>query len=185
MRNLLMTAVVGMVGLWANQSQAAQWAAKQGEVSYKLVHKMHEVEGKSVKVEVVAVVDATGLKLMARAPVTTFDSGNGNRDAHMLEVVEGAKFPLVVIKAAVPGFVPPTTPGKVKIPVTAEIEFHGVKVAKSFELEVELKDATTAVATFAFPVSLTAHKIERPSLLFIPVDDDVTITGSITMELKP
>jgi hypothetical protein len=38
--------------------------------------------------------------------------------------------------------------------------------------------------TFEFPESLTAHKIERPSLLFVPVDDEIRIVGSADVTAK-
>jgi hypothetical protein len=37
---------------------------------------------------------------------------------------------------------------------------------------------------FEFVESLTAHKIERPSLLFMPVDDTITIVGSAEITAK-
>jgi hypothetical protein len=166
-------------------AQAGQWVGTSGEVKYVLIHKLHVVEGKSVKTEAIAVLDDAGLKVMARAPVASFDSGNGNRDAHMLEVVDGQTFPLVVFKGVAPGFRLPVAPGRVTVHVQGEVDLHGAKVQRPVDIELEVKDATHILAHFAFDESLTAHKIERPSLLMIPVDDALKISGDLTLELKP
>jgi hypothetical protein len=123
---------------------------------------------------------------MARAPVKTFDSGNANRDAHMLEVVEGARFPLVVVRGVLAGFKPQTlSAGPSKVRAQCEVDFHGVKVTQPIDIEVTPVDALHVTATFRFKESLSAHKVERPSLLFIPVDDDLEISGTFRLELLP
>ena len=68
MRQLTMTAVL-VFSLAAGAAEATEWKTKTAEVSYTLTHKLHEVEGTSKKVEVLAVSDASGIKVMARAPV--------------------------------------------------------------------------------------------------------------------
>ena len=43
---------------------------------------------------------ATSPEIGGRAPLDSFDSGNSNRDEHMKEAVEAARYPLVELKAA-------------------------------------------------------------------------------------
>jgi hypothetical protein len=162
----------------------SQWTAKQSAVQYHLVHKFHQVDATSAKTEVIAVIDASGLKVMARSPVQSFDSGNANRDAHMLEVVEAQKFPMVVVKGAAAGFVMPAPGAKTTVSIKAEVELHGVKVQEPIDLEVTAIDAAHVHVGFHFKESLTAHKIERPALMFVQVDDELTIDGSADLEPK-
>src|SRR6476620_8089651 len=69
-------------------------------VTYHIVHKLHRVDGVSKKVEGRARLQAAGPTQVAiRVPVDSFDSNNVNRDAHMKEAVEAARYPLVEIKA--------------------------------------------------------------------------------------
>jgi hypothetical protein len=155
-----------------------------GSVEYQMVHKFHKFVGTSKSMVVRGTVDDSGLKVMARAQVGTFDSSNTNRDAHMMEVVEGEKFPWVSVRAALPGFKLPTSPGTTKINVQAAVELHGVTVNHPVELSLETKDGAHFHVTFQFSESLTNHKIERPSLLFMAVDDPITIVGTAEITAK-
>jgi hypothetical protein len=156
-----------------------------GSVEYRLLHKFHTISATSHAMAVRGTVDASGLKVMARAQVGTFDSGNSNRDAHMMEAVEGEKYPWAVVRAALPGFKLPTTPATTKISVQASVELHGVAVSHPVDITLESKDRVHCQVSFTFSESLTAHKIERPSLLFVPVDDLITIAGKADITIKP
>lgn len=156
-----------------------------GTVDYTLVHKFHKMVGLSKTMAVRGTVDDSGLKVMARAQVGTFDSENSNRDAHMMETVEGEKYPWASVRLALPGFKLPIGPGTTKITVEASVELHGVSVIHPIDITLETKDATHFHASFAFSESLTAHKIERPSLLFVAVDDLITVEGKADLTAKP
>jgi polyisoprenoid-binding protein YceI len=170
--------------LGAASARAAEWVSKGGEVTYHLVHKLHAFDATTTKVEALAIVDEHGLKVMARAPVASFDSKNANRDAHMLEVVDAAQHPLVTIKALAPSFVLPAA-GKGTVHLEGQVELNGVKAPVPIEAEVDLTTPGRAIVRFKLATKLTAHGIERPSLLFVPVDDDLNVTGVLTMEPKP
>lgn len=144
-----------------------------GTISYKLIHKLHEIVGTSKKAEGKARILPNGtVQVMVRAPVESFDSGNGNRDAHMLEAVEGSKHPLVELKGVTTGFaLPASYPAKVKTKLKGVLTFHGVKNAEDLELELDFADAQHATVSAAFPVSLEDFKVERPSLMFVKVED--------------
>ncbi len=156
-----------------------------GSVEFQMVHKFHKFAGVSKAMAVRGSVDASGLKVMARAQVGTFDSGNTNRDAHMMEVVEGEKYPWASVRAALPGFKLPTTAGTTKINVQASVELHGVSVSHPIDLTLETKDGVHFHVSFEFSESLTAHKIERPSLLFVAVDDLIAIVGQADVSARP
>lgn len=183
---LLRAAVVAQVLLVGSAPAAAQTVqlSGTGTVEYHLVHKFHKIVGKSQSVVVRGTVDSGGLKVMARAPVSSFDSDNGNRDQHMMETVEAAKYPWVVARVVVPGYRLPSS-GSAKVRADGAVELHGVTVNHKIELEVDAKDGNRFEVKFEFPESLTAHKIERPSLLFVPVDDAITIAGKAEIVAKP
>lgn len=182
MRKLSLLAVA--VALLPAGAGAESWAGG-GPVEYVLVHRFHEVVGKCDRAEGRAVADEKGLKVMARAPVACFDSGNENRDTNALHTVDAAHHPLVVVKGVADGFRLPA-PGKTaKVPLAARVELNGVEGAQVIEVTLARKDVKTIEASFDFPVSLTRHGIERPSLLFVPVDDDVRVHGTLTLEVQP
>jgi YceI-like domain len=154
-----------------------------GTVEYRLVHKFHKITGVSKAMAVRGTVDGSGLKVMARTQVSTFDSDNTNRDAHMMETVEGEKYPWATVRASLPGFTLPAN-GTKKVTVQASVELHGVSVIHPIELTIETKDGKVFHVSFEFSESLTAHKIERPSLLFVPVDDEIKIEGHADVTAK-
>jgi hypothetical protein len=180
----LLFVVVALTGSTPARAQTKQLAGS-GSVEYQLVHKFHKFVGISKAMAVRGTVDAAGLKVMARAQVSTFDSDNTNRDEHMMETVEGAKYPWAAVRAALPGFKLPTSPGTTKITVPAAVELHGVSVNHPIDLTLETKDGVHFQLRFEFVESLTAHKIERPSLLFVAVDDAITIVGKAEVTAKP
>ncbi|HEX7599555.1 MAG TPA: hypothetical protein VF518_15160 [Polyangia bacterium] len=180
--------LVILAGAFAASRQAAAQTiqlAGTGSVEYQLVHKFHKISATSKALAVRGTVDAGGLKVMARTQVSTFDSDNSNRDAHMMETVEGEKYPWVVVRAALPGYKLPVKPGTTKVSVQASVEMHGVAVVHPIDITLESKDGVHYQARFTFSESLTSHKIERPSLLFVAVDDLLTITGKAEVTAKP
>jgi hypothetical protein len=177
---LLAGSLIGPGRVWAQTTQLSGI----GQVDYRIVHKFHKVAGVSTAMVVRGTVDASGLKVMARAQVSTFDSGNTNRDAHMMEAVEGEKYPWASVRAVLPGFRLPAKPGTAKIKVQAEVELHGIAVSHPIDLDLETKDGVHFHVTFEFTESLTAHKVERPSLLFVAVDDLMTLVGKADITAK-
>jgi hypothetical protein len=155
-----------------------------GTVEYRMVHKFHKFTGVSKSMQIRGSVDASGLKVMARAMVSTFDSDNSNRDEHMMETVEGTKYPWVSVRAALPGFKLPAS-GATTVKVQAAVELHGVSVNHPIDIKLETHDGIHFKIGFEFDESLTAHKIERPSLMFVAVEDIIKIVGSAEVTAKP
>jgi polyisoprenoid-binding protein YceI len=151
-------------------------------LSYRLVHKLHEVTGVSKAVEGKARLLPDGaVQVMIRARVDAFDSGNGNRDAHMLEATEAARFPQVTLKAVGALQSPAAFPARVTVTLRGELTFHGVTRPVEVPVEVAFTSARQATATARLPISLDAHGVERPSLLFVKVDDAVVVTASLEL----
>ena len=152
-------------------------------LTYRLVHKLHTVQGVSKKLEGRARILPGGqAQIMVRAAVDTFDSGNSNRDAHMKETVESARYPVVELKAtAASASLPTAFPGTLKVQLKAQVSFHGVQQMLDIPAEITWTDPAHAVATASFTISLEQFKIERPSLMFVKVNDDLKIEARITL----
>jgi len=155
-------------------------------VSYRLVHKFHEVEGVTRAVEGKArwLPDGT-VQVMVRARVDSFDSGNANRDAHMKEVTEAARLPYVQLKAVAEGVRVERYPAELEVPLRGVLEFHGVTREVEVTARVHLASPDRGVVEATFPVSLTDHAVERPSLIFVKVDDRIEITARLTLATPP
>ena len=152
-------------------------------VKFHLHHKMHEVHGRSSQIEGKALLGDDGkVMTMIRIPAGSFDTGDANRDSHMRETLDASKFPFVVFKG-VTSFTIPVAHGKaIDTKLDGELEFHGVKQPLSVPAQVVLAADGSATVKAKFQVSLDAHKIERPSLLFIKTDENVQL--DIELKLK-
>jgi polyisoprenoid-binding protein YceI len=138
---------------------------------FTVVHKLHRVEGNAGSMEGKAIVKADGTVLaMVRVPVTSLRTGDGNRDEHMLEALEAGKFPFVVLKGIARLGAERQVPA---VPVTldGEVELHGVKTTSAIPISVLLQPDGSVRARGSFDVSLDAHGVQRPSLLFVKIDD--------------
>jgi polyisoprenoid-binding protein YceI len=157
------------------QEGAHLYSVKGGDstLTYRLKHKLHVVEGTAHPAEGKARLLPDGtLQVAVRANVADFDSGNSNRDAHMKEATEAAKFPTVELKGLATGVKVPTTfPSEQTVALKGQLTFHGVKQSVEVPLKVTFTSAKDVSAVGTFQVSLEAFKVERPSLLMVPVDD--------------
>lgn len=152
-------------------------------LTYKLKHKLHEVVGKAAPTAGLARLLSDGtLQVMVRANVADFDSGNANRDAHMKEVTEAHKYPAVEFKGVATGVkVPETFPAQLPVTLKGQVIFHGVKQAVEVPMTVTFTSAKEARAEGTFTLSLEAHKVQRPSLLMVKVDDALVLVPSLML----
>jgi polyisoprenoid-binding protein YceI len=151
-------------------------------VRFHVSHKLHEVDGLSKGAEGKAVLEAGGqLRTMVRIPLQSFDSGDANRDAHMLEVLQAGRFNNVVFKGV--GTVAGAAPGDKPVTVTlrGELDFHGVKRAIEVPVTVEFGPDGSARVRGTLVVSLEAYQVERPSMLMMKLDDECTIAFDLKL----
>jgi hypothetical protein len=182
---VLAAALAALLPVALSQAPAARtFAVAPGSaVSYRLVHALHAVEGTCGALEGRArLLPDGGVQVAVRARVDAFDSGNGNRDAHMREVTEAARFPLVSLKAVTPGPAAADEGAVLDLVLDAELTFHGVARRISIPVKVRFESGTRATVETSFPVSLDAHGVERPSLLFMKVEDRIEIAARLLLE---
>jgi polyisoprenoid-binding protein YceI len=152
----------------------ALFGLRGGELSYTVVHKLHEVKGTTHEIEGRAALGPDGtLKVQVRAKVASFDSGNSNRDEHMREVTHEPLHPMVQVKGTAPGV---KIPGQATLHAT--VDLNGVQKEEEFPVTLA-QEGPNIRAKFSFQVSLTDFHIERPELLLVKTDDAMTIDGSL------
>jgi polyisoprenoid-binding protein YceI len=152
-------------------------------VKFHLHHKMHEVDGSSSQIEGKAVLGEDGkVMTMIRIPAASFDTKDANRDSHMRETLDAGKFPFVVFKGVTSLTVPVTYGKELETKLDGELDFHGVKKPISIPARITLQKDGGVLVKSKFPVNLEAHQIERPSLLFIKVDENVEL--NVELKLK-
>ena len=79
-----------------------QWVLEQATLTYQASHPLHQSEGASHAAKGKAVCHAGWCDLLIAVPVKSFDSGDSNRDLHMIQVARGAQFPMVIVRTRLP-----------------------------------------------------------------------------------
>ena len=184
MRSLVIaTVLVAAAAVARAQAPAEELSVvpASSSITYHLVHKMHKVDGVSHKVDGKARLMPDGkAQVLVRAASESFDSGNVNRDAHMKEAVEAAKYPFIELKALGDGVKPPATfPTTEKKTFKAQLTFHGIQNVFDLPVEITWESATKVHAKTTFAISLDGYKVERPSLMFVKVDDELKLDAKL------
>lgn len=162
------------------QEKSVVASKNESSVSYRLVHPLHLIEATSKDAIITATLNIASKRIenvTAQVDVMTFDSGNSNRDSHAMEVVDAISYPDVMFRSA------STSENGDTIRVAGNLTFHGVT----------RNILATAIATWSpekvsvhggFNISLESFKIERPTLLLIPVEDTLRFSFVSVFDLR-
>ena len=157
-------------------SADSQWMLQGSTLTYHVSHPLHQSEGVSHAAKGKGVCHAGQCDFLIAVPVKSFDSGDTNRDLHMLQVTRGAEFPLVTVRTRLPE----SDAAASTINADLEIQFAGQTVQyKQVPFKVE-KQGNEIHITGTIPATLADFKIEPPSLLTIPVKNDIPIRVDMT-----
>src|ERR1700728_1240888 len=80
----------------------SQWILKQSTLTYHVSHPLHQLDGVSHAARGKGVCHAGQCDFLIAVPVKSFDSGDSNRDLHMLQVARGGQFPMVTVRTHLP-----------------------------------------------------------------------------------
>ena len=154
----------------------SEWLLDHGVLNYHVSHPMHQVDGVSHAAKGKGTCRAGQCNFLVAAPVKSFDSGDSNRDLHMLQVVRGGQYPMVSVRTQLPS----DTAKSTTIHADLEIEFAGQTVQYKqvpFQLSIQGNEAKL---TGTIPAKLTDFKIDPPSLLAVPVKNDIPVYIELT-----
>jgi len=154
----------------------SQWVLQQSTLSYHVSHPLHQTEGVSHAAKGKGVCHAGQCDFLIAVPVKSFDSGDSNRDLHMLQVTRGAEFPLVTVRTRLPE----SAAASATINADLEIQFAGQTAQyKQVPFKVEAQGGETHI-TGTIPATLTDFQIDPPSLLTMPVKNDIPVRVDMT-----
>lgn len=184
MTKLSFTAFIGLVGVclvsWTAAPRKLMADKATSVITYSMKHPMHAWDGTSRDVNCAVMYDDETKQLKSVAvvvKVSTFDSGNANRDSHAIEAMEGIKYPNVSFTSQ-----DIQTGANGVLTIRGNLLFHGV--TKPIVVQAVNKTANGKMSVEgAFDVKLTDFNIERPSLMMIPVEDDVKMKFSISFKV--
>jgi len=153
-----------------------QWVLEQSTLTYHVSHPLHQSEGVSHAARGKGVCQAGRCDFLVAAPVKSFESGDSNRDLHMLQVTHGAQFPMVTVRLALPeGEMAPAT-----LHCDLEIQFAGQTVQyKQVAFQRVVQGNQTHISGI-IPATLSDFKIDPPSLLTVAVKNEMPIRVETT-----
>ncbi|MGA7909736.1 MAG: YceI family protein [Candidatus Sulfotelmatobacter sp.] len=153
-----------------------QWVLEQSTLTYHVSHPLHQTEGVSHAARGKGVCHEGKCDFLIAVPVKSFDSGDSNRDLHMLQVTRGAEFPMVVVRTRLPE----SASSAATIKADLEIQFAGQTAQyKQVELQVVTNGNEKRISG-TIPATLTDFKIEPPTLLTLPVKNEIPVRVEMT-----
>jgi hypothetical protein len=165
-----------VLGLLASYSCAQEpnqvWVLEQATLTYHMSHPMHEVDGASHAAKGKGVCQAETCEFLVAAPVKSFDSGDTNRNLHMLQAARGAEFPLVTVRFHL-------SDSQVKASTfdcDLAVEFAGQTAHYSHvQFHQDVRGSEHHIRG-VIPATLTDFKIPPPSFLMVPVKNEIPVT---------
>jgi hypothetical protein len=173
--NKILTAVFLLVIPLVSETDA-QWVLERSTLTYHVSHPLHQVDGVSHAARGKGICHAGECDFLIAAPVKSFDSGDSNRDLHMLQATKGAQFPIVSVRTRLPE----TAAASATIRLDLEIEFAGQTARYE---QVPFEEVTRGKETRisgTIPTTLSDFKIEPPSLLAIPIKNEMPVRVEMT-----
>jgi hypothetical protein len=153
-----------------------QWILDQSTLTYHVSHSLHQVDGVSHAARGKGVCHAGQCDFLIAVPVKSFDSGDSNRDLHMLQVTRGAQFPIITVRTRLPE----SASGSSTILADLEIQFAG-QTAQYKQVAFQLVTQGNQIRiSGVIPATLSDFKMERPTLLTMPVKNEIPIRVEMT-----
>src|ERR1022692_1600401 len=154
----------------------SQWILQQGTLTYHVSHPLHQSAGISHEARGKGICLSGQCDFLIAVPVKSFDSGDSNRDLHMLQVTRGAQFPMVTVRTRMPESASAST----TIQADLEIQFAG-QTAQYKQVSFQLVTQGTQIRiTGTIPATLADFKIDPPTLLTMPVKNEIPVRIDLT-----
>ena len=153
-----------------------QWRLEKSTLSYHVSHPLHQVDGVSHQARGKGVCQAGQCSFLVAVPVKSFTSGDTNRDLHMLQVVRGAQYPMVVVRFSLPE----DAASQPAIHADLQVQFAGQTVEyKQVAFQQTAHGADTEI-TGTIPATVSDFKIDPPSLLAMPIKNEIPVKVDTT-----
>lgn len=167
--------VPGYVSAQNSGSVAQSWSLdpSRSEISYTGVHLLHQWTGVNKKLVGLMQTKQGAIDMIAvSAKVADFDSGNENRDAHALELLDVFDFPNVRFLAK--NF---TRNGQ-KVVMDGVLQFRGVN--RDISVTMNLEESEDQYKVYGdFTVQPTLFNMPLPSFMLKEIDDALDISVSL------
>ena len=140
-------------------------------LTYHMSHPVHEVDGTTHAAKGKGVCHDGNCDFLLAAPVKSFDSGDTNRDLHMLQVTRGAEFPIVTVRFRISqaATMQPDFTADLEVSFAGNID-HYYKVP----FHQQINGAEHHI-TGTIPTTLSGFKIPPPSFLTVAIKNEIPV----------
>jgi hypothetical protein len=162
----------------AQTPQDTSFVLESSTLSYHMSHPIHEVDGVSHAARGKGNCHAGNCDFLLAAPVKSFDSGDSNRDLHMLQVVRGGEFPIVTVRFRIPENATTASSFNANLDVTfAGNTDHYYDIP--FRQEIS---GRTHRITGIIPTTLSGFKIPPPEFLGVAIKNEIPVRIDTTWQ---
>lgn len=168
-----------------DEALAADVTASEADVTFHISHPAKEYDAHLLAggANIVGRFDPTDLGKTGfdvKISVDKFNSDNTRRDSHMMEVLEGLIFPNITWKVtSLDGVTGPINPGQYKAYAAGPLTVHGVSKTLEAKVALDIAENGNVTVSTSFSISLEDYAIERPTLVFVPIKDELPIKVSV------
>ena len=173
-RTILLVFLLAATPIFAQSD--VQWVLEQSTLSYHMSHPMHQVDGVSHAAKGKGICHAGQCDFLIAAPVKSFDSGDTNRDLHMLESTRGAQFPMVSVRTRFPQADSLAS----TIYVDLEVQFAGQTAHYTHVPFQRSAQGSEVHITGTVPATCSDFKIDRPSFLAVSIKNEIPVHVDMT-----
>jgi len=146
---------------------------------YGMHHPLHSFESTAKEFKCIAVYneDSKQLEIVAvSVPVKNFDSGNSNRDSHVIETLDALKYPNITFSAQDVSY-----EGN-KVSAKGKLIFHGE--SKPFTITGEQTLNMKSLSIIGnFDVNMTEFGVKPPSLMGMSTDEEIKVSFDFKFEI--
>ena len=173
---LSLFAAPSLIAQSAQNQPDQQWAATQSTLTYHMSHPMHEVDGTSHSARGKGVCHAGSCEFLIAVPVKTFNSGDTNRDLHMIEATRGAEFPMIVVHTRFPEAQTAEAQSHTSwIHADLDVQFAGQTAHYPNVPFQRIQQGSDVRITGSIPLTCSDFKITRPSFLTVPIKNEIPV----------
>ncbi|MBY0516817.1 MAG: YceI family protein [Bacteriovoracaceae bacterium] len=151
--------------LVSSQAWSKDFELSEAKAHYTVKHLIKTVKGESRELKGKMQCENSKCEFLVAIPTKSFISSDSNRDLNMQTILEVIKFPLVTIK----GELDEAILQEREFKFDGLVSFHGVE--KSYRITINNDKKSFG----HFVVKLSDHRVERPSLLTVAIDNEVPI----------
>lgn len=160
----------------ANPGQNTQWSLSQSTLTYHMSHPIHDVNGVSHAAKGKGICSGGQCNFLIAVPVKSFDSGDSNRDLHMLEATRGAQFPMVIVRASFPS----AQTAASTVYADLQVQFAGQTAHYTHVAFQRIAQGSEVRITGTIPATCSDFRIQRPSFLTVAIKNEIPISVDTT-----